>query len=669
MENELNIKELLEYIDPASLNYQEWLNVGMVLKDEGLGVDVWDSWSRRDFARYHAGECAGKWQGFNGSSTPVTLGTLVSLAKERGYRLASGGHELDWSDVISDDYTIIQAGWVEDEEVVEPKEWHPAEELSLYLQTLFDSEDYVGYVTQAWEKDGRFLPNKGNFDRTAGQLLQELAHCNGDIGAVLGDYNEQAGAWIRFNPLNGLGVKNENVTEYRYCLVESDQLPLEQQNAIIRKLELPVACLVSSGGKSLHAIVRIEAQDIGEYRERVEYLYNVLAKNGFVVDTQNKNPSRLSRMPGVMRNGKKQFLLDRNIGRASWQEWREWIESVNDNLPQPESLQEIWNDMPPLADCLIEDVLRKGHKMLIAGPSKAGKSFCLIELCIAIAEGVKWLNWQCAQGRVLYINLELDRPSCLHRFKDVYGAMGLEPRHVGNIDIWNLRGKSVPLDKLVPKLVRRSYKKNYIAVVIDPIYKVITGDENSADQMAFFCNQFDKICDELQAAVIYCHHHSKGYQGSKRSMDRASGSGVFARDPDALLDLVELDAKNLAGMQDKSAWRIEGTLREFKRFEPVDLFFEYPLHRVDKSGVLQNIGSLGSIEAARAKSPNYSTKESRRESLSAAYAACRLGDNEPVKVSDLAEYLGVTERTIKRYIVEFGSYKYANGIVFPKNED
>ena len=97
------------------------------------------------------------------------------------------------------------------------------------------------------------------------------------------------------------------------------------------------------------------------------------------------------------------------------------------------------------------------------------------------------------------------------------------------------------MDKLAPKLIRRAAKKNYIAIVIDPIYKVITGDENSADQMANFCNQFDKVWTELGCAVIYCHHHSKGSQGSKRSMDRASGSGVFARDPDALLDLIELE--------------------------------------------------------------------------------------------------------------------------------
>ena len=145
--------------------------------------------------------------------------------------------------------------------------------------------------------------------------------------------------------------------------------------------------------------------------------------------------------------------------------------------------------------------------MLLAGPSKAGKSYALIELCIAIAEGRKWLSRQCAQGKVLYVNLELDRASCLHRFKEVDETSGLEPKNLSNIDVWNLRGKSVPMDMLAPKLIARAAKKGYRAVIIDPIYKVITGDENSAEHMAKFCNQFDKICTELKCSVIYCHHH------------------------------------------------------------------------------------------------------------------------------------------------------------------
>ena len=98
--------------------------------------------------------------------------------------------------------------------------------------------------------------------------------------------------------------------------------------------------------------------------------------------------------------------------------------------------------------------------MLLAGPSKAGKSFALIELCISIAEGHQWMGrFDCAQGKVLYINLELDRASCLHRFRDVYTALGCPARYLENIDIWNLRGSSVPMDKLAPKLIRRAQKR------------------------------------------------------------------------------------------------------------------------------------------------------------------------------------------------------------------
>ena len=306
------------------------------------------------------------------------------------------------------------------------------------------------------------------------------------------------------------------MTDFRYALVESDSMELEKQNEIIRQLELPVACLVYSGGKSVHAIVHIDAGNYEEYRKRVDYLYAICRKNGLAIDTQNRNPSRLSRMPGIIRDAKKQYLIDTNLGKENFVEWREWIEAVNDDLPEPESLKDVWNDLPPLSPSLIEGVLRKGHKMMLAGPSKAGKSFALIEMAIAIAEGRKWLNWYCSQGRVLYVNLELDRPSCLHRFKDVYDALGWPDNNIANIDIWELRGKSIPMDKLAPKLIRRAAKKNYTAIIIDPIYKIITGDENSADQMAHFCNQFDKVCTELNCAVIYCHHHSKGAQGSKR---------------------------------------------------------------------------------------------------------------------------------------------------------
>lgn len=731
--NQYDLLAVLDYIEPAELSYQDWINVGMALNYEGYDVSVWEEWSRRDPGRYHAGECARKWRTFSGSSAPVKGGTLVQMARDQGWTPpADLGIPLGWDDAIASEGVVVDSNWIEGKEVEEPGRWDPVKDLTLYLETLFDSTENVGYVTQSFEKDGKYMPTKGNWDRTAGQLIEELARCGGDIGRVLGDYNPEVGAWIRFNPLDGNGIRNENVTDFRYALVESDSMELERQNAIIRELELPVACLVHSGKKSLHAIVRVDAADYSEYRKRVDYLYEICEKNGLQIDKQNRNPSRLSRMPGVMRDGRKQFLVDTNIGKPDWNAWQEWIEGINDDLPDPEPLEAVWDHLPDLAPALIGGVLRQGHKMLIAGPSKAGKSFLQIELAIAIAEGRKWLSWDCAQGRVLYVNLELDRASCLHRFRDVYEALGYPAGHLGNIDIWNLRGRSVPMDKLAPKLIRRAAKKDYIAVIIDPIYKVLTGDENSADQMALFCNQFDKVCTELGTAVIYCHHHSKGAQGGKRSMDRASGSGVFARDPDALLDLIELETTEALRKQEENgavcrackqyldahfkweeelsqddlcssvrmleycrehldrwqmaalerilaeekeqvaamtAWRIEGTLREFPKFPPVNVWFGYPVHYIDRSGALGDIQPETDLPpwkkgAAKNKKNAEERKEERRKSLEEAVENACFG--EKPTVDEVANYLGISHRSVRDRVKEHGGYVIEDGVIQTK---
>ena len=64
------------------------------------------------------------------------------------------------------------------------------------------------------------------------------------------------------------GCKAANVTEYRYCLVESDDMSLEKQYAMFTELKLPIATLTHSGGKSLHAIVKVNAANRRGYQQR-----------------------------------------------------------------------------------------------------------------------------------------------------------------------------------------------------------------------------------------------------------------------------------------------------------------------------------------------------------------------------------------------------------------
>lgn len=656
-----NILSALNQIPCAELTHDEWVRVGMALKAEGYDVSVWDEWSSRDARRYHPGECQRRWNSFHGSSSPVTGATIVKLAQDHGWKPFTGSDGcMDWNDVIEYD------GDSQPDPATIRK---PTEDLILYLSTLFDPDDHVGYVTnEAWQTDdGKWVPSKGVFDRTAQELIDSLRRHPDDLGATVGDWKEEAGAWIRFNALDGDGVRNENVTSFRFALVESDAMPVEEQIAMYRRLELPIAALVSSAHKSVHAIVHVDAADMQDYRKRVNYLYDFLSSHGVKVDTQNRNPSRLSRMPGVTRNGQMQKLLGVNIGRKSWVDWMDFVEGATDELPGLVPLSEYAADPPVLPEELIEGVLRRGHKMLISGSSKAGKSFLLMELCISLAEGKPWLGFTCRRGRVLYVNLEIDPASCVNRFIKIYDALGYRREHIDDIIIWNLRGHAVPLDQLVPKLIRRVKDQKLDAIIIDPIYKVITGDENSASDMAAFCNQFDRICAETGCATIYCHHHSKGAQGAKRAMDRASGSGVFARDPDAQLDMIELElsdeVRNTVAESGATAWRLESSLREFPNICPVNFWFEYPVHRLERSDTLTEMPTQGSPEAGRMKSRFHKSAESAAEEFRTAYQMENM-DGNGVSVKDMAAHLGLAERTVRNRIERMnGEFVLENGMI------
>lgn len=644
-----DLKELLKYIDPSKLDYNGWIQVGMALKHEGYYCSDWDEWSRLDTGRYHDGECFLKWDSFNEESMGVvTGGTIVHMAQEQGWMPQrknddDRGTPLDWDSLISADSTpVIDTAWVEREPLTEPKSWKPYEDLIKYLSALFESDEMVGYVNESFQADnGRYIPKgKGHYGRTAGELISELERYK-NVEDVIGTTEPEGGAWIRFNPLDGNGIRNINVTSYRYALVECDELDIAKQNALIRELELPVAAMVYSGKKSIHAIVKVNASNYHEYKDRVNTLFDICKKNGLNIDTQNKNPSRLSRIPGVMRGDKKQYLIDTNIGKSDWDEWMQWYKSQLDDLPECVELKDVFYDPPELAPVQIDGILRRGHKMLIAGPSKAGKTFLEIELAIATAEGTTWCGYQCRQGRVLFINLEVDEASFIHRIKDVYEGMNVKPDNLDNIVTLNLRGISRPLDKLAPILVNRIKKTKVDMVILDPIYKVIIGDENSASDMANFCNQFDYICNETGVSMVYCHHHSKGNKSNMNAMDRASGSGVFARDPDAILDLLEVKTPLDVYINDPqtTAWKLEFTLREFAKPQPTYMYFTYPVHTIDTENTI--------VQANEKPEKDKKSKSEKKIEIFDDYV---LSCEEPPTIAQISEEFGVTRPTVYSWI-------------------
>lgn len=241
-----DLQSCLDSIDPGSLDYSEWVQVGMALKAEGYECHVWDEWSRRDVPRYHPGECERKWQSFSNAGryqNNVTGGTVVEMAKRNGWEPPEYdiGEPLDWDGYVVDNmpdnvsdstrkpenrkptYQIIDPTWVENAEIEEPdSSWQGWRDLVTYLDTLFSSEEVVGYVVDSWPKDGKFIPQgKGPHTETAGEIIARLEQYNGDLASAIGFNNTEAGAWIRFNPLDSEGVLTD-------AMPEGEQIAREQ---------------------------------------------------------------------------------------------------------------------------------------------------------------------------------------------------------------------------------------------------------------------------------------------------------------------------------------------------------------------------------------------------------------------------------------------------------
>jgi hypothetical protein len=183
--------------------------------------------------------------------------------------------------------------------------WRPLEDWrfdSLVLfAALYNKADYINVVTD-FTVEKRCGKQKANPTGAGKALLRDdwmryvRAH---------GTPQSRAGAWIRLNPVKPHrggkdgAITDADVTSYRLCLLESDALPIDLQLSLWARLPLPVAAIIASGGRSVHAWVMLNCSKPQEYREKVNCIHRLLGRFG--ICPSSKNPSRLSRLPGAQR--------------------------------------------------------------------------------------------------------------------------------------------------------------------------------------------------------------------------------------------------------------------------------------------------------------------------------------------------------------------------------
>jgi hypothetical protein len=255
-------------------------------------------------------------------------------------------------------------------------------------------------------------------------------------------------------------------------------------------------------------------------------------------------------------------------------------------------IEDFMSEQIPEPPNLIDGILYKGGIMLLTGAAKTNKSWTAKEIAISIAQGNPWLDFDCAKGRVLYVNNEIMAFTLQKRLRMLMDEQAIGPVPNGSITLLNLRDVPADITQLVEGLIRKINPDQFSAIIIDPIYTLLGElDENDNKDVKEVGNALKQLAGETKAAVIFVHHHSKGNQGNKRSLERASGAGAWGRFPDAVLDIDKQNEK-------EKLFRMSVTLRDFEA--PDDFLARriVPGPRWDKSAITVEEAEAD-IEAAK----------------------------------------------------------------------
>ncbi len=252
-----------------------------------------------------------------------------------------------------------------------------------------------------------------------------------------------------------------------------------------------------------------------------------------------------------------------------WQEIMDGAPASASSLPAIQdaaSMIEIEVTTPPE---VIEGLLHLGSKLVLGGGSKSFKTWSLLDMGVSVAAGVPWWDFETMQGRVLFCNFEIAPTFFASRIREVCRSKGVKLKP-GQLDVLNLRGFAADGDMILPQITRRMAANKYALVVLDPLYKLLgSRDENASKDMAGLMNAVERLAVKTGAAVVFGSHFAKGNASGKESMDRISGSGVFARDPDSILTMTR--------HEEEDAFTVEMTLRNHPPQEAFVVRRSHPL--------------------------------------------------------------------------------------------
>jgi RecA-family ATPase len=275
------------------------------------------------------------------------------------------------------------------------------------LRAAFQPGEGIRIAQARTGDDGRELPKDAGTVLTLEDWLTRLDKVNGDPNKFMRT-TDRNGIFVTLNPMKPDGKSDKDVTAFRHALIEFDNLSASEQWDLIHQSRIPCTAVISSGGKSLHAWVRVDAKDRAEYDQRVKLLYEHFDQHQRP-DEKNRNPSRFSRLTNCMRGNKRQELLSLACGAESFTAWAADLET--DGAGHALSIDDLLAFKPEddSNTVLGSRWLCRGGSCLFVGQSGIGKSSLAVQKAVCHAVGRTFFGITAARPlRSLFIQAEND---------------------------------------------------------------------------------------------------------------------------------------------------------------------------------------------------------------------------------------------------------------------
>ncbi len=319
-------------------------------------------------------------------------------------------------------------------------------------------------------------------------------------------------------------------------------------------------------------------------------------------------------------------------------------------------------ELPPV---LIQNTFRKQAIMLIGAAPKVGKTFLAAQMTVGFATGTSVLGFELAKcEHILLVNSEMSQAEYVNRVIDASLGKETAAEVAKHVRIAHTDDNPELTVKEIAEIVCDS---GFVpdVVIVDPIYPLFVGDENSNEDAKKTLGYLKMIASKTGAGVIYIHHFSKGPQDLKEARDRVSGAGTLGRNYAAMWSLTELapSEEELADLPDGTVVvRVSTDLRSFKKSK-ANKNLDFNAVRMDGMFFRDDDGKFDNTptrEAARRAEANKKTaqKEKRMEKARKKIAELLDKNNgEPVLFTQVKNLTGLSDNTLKDYLIDMDEFQ------------